>query len=217
MPPRPYHPVERRRTVDAGRERILAAAREILHLDDVAAFSLEAVARRAGVTRMTLYNQFGSKAGLLEELFDLLMERGAFQDMPMVFSEPDTAAAFDGFVAILGHFYTENRQVLTSLSAAAGTDPDLDEAMRVRNQLRRRAIETLIQRLGASHRPGVAAGELVNTVDVLLSFNTFNAIAGPNRTPTAVVPLMRQLLRSVVGDGSRKPPGRAKTAASKKR
>src|SRR5580765_3163435 len=112
MTPRPYEAPARRQAADAGRDRILVAAREILNLDDLGAFSLDAVAKRAGVTRMTVYNQFGSKAGLLGELFDLLIERSAFRDAPAVFEQEDTEVAFDEFVSILGRFYTDNRAVL---------------------------------------------------------------------------------------------------------
>ncbi|HEU4996980.1 MAG TPA: TetR/AcrR family transcriptional regulator [Gemmatimonadaceae bacterium] len=199
MTPRPYTHGERQRTVDAGRDRILQAALELLQIDNIAAFSLDAVARRAGMTRMTVYNQFGSKAGLLEELFDLIVERGAFRDMPTVFTQSDAMAALEGFVAILGRFYTENRPVLTRMRTVAGTDPDFDEAMRQRHERRRHAIGALLERLRKQHKPVIAAAELLNTVDVLLGFNTFDALAGPARTPSDVVPLVQQMLRGVLG------------------
>src|SRR5262245_14396681 len=152
---RPYTSIERQRTVDAGRDRIVAAAYELLQLENLAAFSLDAVARRAGVTRMTVYNQFGSRAGLLEALFDLIVERSAFQQLPSVLANTDFEAALDAFLPILGRFYTDNRGVLLRLSSATGTDPDLDEAMRVRSERRRRTIETLVQRLPKGQRPRV--------------------------------------------------------------
>jgi AcrR family transcriptional regulator len=210
MTHRPYEAPERRRAADAGRDRILDAAREILNLDDLRSFSLEAVARRAGVTRMTVYNQFGSKSALLGELFDLLVEREAFSQMPTVFQQKDVGGAFDAFVGILGRFYTDNRPLMIRMSAVAGLDPDLDEAMRSRNLRRRRGVETLVQRLDRAHRPAVTESELVNTLDVLLSFTTFNAIAGPDRTPKAAVPHMRRMIRSVLGLPPRKPAVRRK-------
>jgi hypothetical protein len=85
------------------------------------------------------------------------------------------------------------------MAANAGLDPDLDEAMRSRNLRRRRAVESLVQRIGKAQNPAVAPAELVNTLDVLLNFSTFNGIAGPARTPKAVVPHMRQMIRSVLG------------------
>src|SRR5712691_8214779 len=189
MTPRPYSSRERQRTKDAGRDRILAAALDVLRRGDFASFSLDAIAKRAGITRMTVYNQFGSKAGLFEELFDQLVTRGAFTEMAAI--------------------YTEKRAVMAKMRAAAGSDPDLDTAMRKRNERRRRGIETLVQRLGREHQPSVPAAELVTTLDVLLSFNTFDMIAGPDRTPQNVVPLMRRLIRGVLGLPTRlKGPGR---------
>jgi AcrR family transcriptional regulator len=205
MTPQPPEGQERRRAADAGRDRILVAAREVLNLKDLRAFSLEAVASRAGVTRMTVYNQFGSKAGLLGELFDLLAEREAFSQMPTAFQQEDVGAAFDIFVGILGRFYTDNRALMIGMSVAAGLDPDLDEAIRGRNLRRRRGLETLVQRLDKSHASPVTASELVNTLDVLLNFSTFNAIAGPHRTPKAIVPHMRRMIRSVLGLPAVKP------------
>jgi AcrR family transcriptional regulator len=199
MIPPPSPPNERQRAVDAGRERIVTAARDLLQLDNLSAFSLEAVAQRAGVTRMTVYNQFGSRAGLLAELFDLIIERGAFRDFPSAFTEKDVGVAFDVFVGILGRFYTENRPVMVRLAAAAGQDPDLDQAMRSRNERRKRAIETLVQKLRTTRGLAVTPGELVHTLDVLLNFNTFDSMAGPDRSPSDVVPHMRRLVRALLG------------------
>jgi AcrR family transcriptional regulator len=212
MTPRPYVSGERQRTVDAGRQRILGAALQVLKRGDIASVSLEAVAKEAGVTRMTVYNQFGSKAGLLEELFDLLVTRDAFSRMPDVFMEKDPGKAFDALVAVFGRFYAENRKVMAKMRAAAGSDPDLDAAVRKRNERRRRAVETLVQRLEKEHRPSVPDAELVSTLDILLSFNTYDLLAGPDRSPADVVPVMQRLIRGVVGIPAKRKPGRAKRA-----
>jgi AcrR family transcriptional regulator len=215
MTPRPYVSGERQRPVDAGRDRILAAAQAVLKRGDIAAVSLEAVAAEAGVTRMTVYNQFGSKAGLYEELFEVIVTRGAFSQIPAVFAEKDVGAAFDGLVAVMGRFYADNREVMAKMRAAAGSDPDLDAAMRKKNERRRRAIETLVQRLGKEHRPTVPDAELVNTLDLLLSFNTFDTLAGPARTPSDVVPVMQRLIRGVLGVPATKKPRRARKKPAK--
>jgi len=215
--PRPDSPPEWERPgpADPGRDRILAAAREVLNLDDLKSFSLEAVARRAGITRMTVYNQFGSKAGLLSELFDLLIERDAFSKAPAAFAHTDLGGGFDVFVEILGRFYTDNRPLMARLSAVAGLDPDLDSAMRSKNLRRRQAVEALLKRGGGQYEPAVAASELVNTLDVLLNFNTFNAIAGADRTPADVVPHIRRMIRSVLGIKTRKRRSTPKRKASR--
>lgn len=199
MTPPPYPKGERKHPVDAGRDKILAAAAEVLNLDDLGAFSLDAVARRAGVTRMTVYNHFGSKGVLLGEVFDLLVERDAFSGMPALFEAKDLGGALDGFVAMLGRFYDDNRQLMLKMAAVIGLDPDLDKVFHSKNLRRRRGIEAILAKFGAPKRPAVDRSELVNTLDVLLSFHTFNSLAGPDRTPAEVVPHVRRMIGGVLG------------------
>ena len=208
MTPRPYQKGERKHLVDAGREKIIAAASEVLNLDDLSAFSLDAVARRAGVTRMTVYNHFGSKGVLLGEVFDLLVERDAFSGMPALFEATDLGTALDGLVAILGRFYHDNRQLMLKMVGVAGLDADLDKVLLEKNQRRRRGIEAILNKFGAPKQPAVERSELVNTLDVLLSFHTFNSLAGPDRTPAQVVPHVRRMIRGILGIRTRKGPAR---------
>ena len=75
MSPRPYRLGKRKEAVDETRDRILAAAQEILKGDGYMEFTVDTVAGEADVSRATVYYQFGSKAGLLEALFDDLAVR----------------------------------------------------------------------------------------------------------------------------------------------
>ncbi len=196
---RSYNPVERQRSVEAGRERIVAAARDLLEDADAEGFSIDAVARRAGVARMTIYNQFESKAGLLEALFDSLAARGPFSRMADVFKQEDPLVALDEYVAIFGRFWTLNRRAHGRLRAAALHDPELAAAMEARNERRRKGAAALLRRLGDKARPVIPPADAITVVYVLLSFDTFNELAGPERTPEDVVPTMRRLVRAVLG------------------
>lgn len=205
MTPRPYTPIQRQKAVDAGRERILSAAQELLEVDDAERFSLDAVARRAGVSRMTVYNQFESKAKLLEALFDSLAAHGPMAQMGDVFAEPDPLAAFDAFIALFGRFWTFSRRAHGRLRAAALDDPELDATLQARQERRRTALTEIVRRLSPHVTPVVPRTELVNVLYVLLSFDTFDAIAGPSRTPNDVVPIVRRMAQAVLGI---KPPAR---------
>ena len=186
--------------MDAGRERIIVAACELLDAeDDAEAFSIDAVARRAGVARMTIYNQFESKAGLLEALFDSLAERGAIGQMAEVFREPDPVVALDRFVALFGRFWTTNRRAHRRLGAAAALDPELAAGLRSRNERRRYGVTELVRRLGKARSTPFDHDEVVNLLCVLLSFDNFDALAGKSRTPEGVTPMMQKLARLVVG------------------
>jgi AcrR family transcriptional regulator len=196
---RSYTSVERQRTVEAGRDRIVAAARELLDDEEAEGFSIDAVARRAGVARMTVYNQFESKAGLLEALFDSLALRGPLADMADIFRITDPVAALDAYVALFGRFWTLNRRTHRRLRAAAMHDAELAAAIASRNERRRKGVVELIRRLGDRADPVVAGEEVANVVFVLLSFDTFDAIAGESRTPEDVVPIVAQSVRAVLG------------------
>src|SRR2546428_10724667 len=69
MPPRPYRLGRRQAAVDRTRARILTAARALLVARGNTDFSIEAVARRARVTRATVYQRSGSRPQLLAAPF----------------------------------------------------------------------------------------------------------------------------------------------------
>jgi AcrR family transcriptional regulator len=58
MSPRPYRSKVRGEAAGETRARIVTAAAELLVTNPYAPFSRESVARKAGVTRLTVYNQF---------------------------------------------------------------------------------------------------------------------------------------------------------------
>ena len=62
MTPRRYVSSVRAAAAEKKRAEVVQAARDLLGAGGGAgAFSLEAAARQAGVTRLTVYNQFGSR------------------------------------------------------------------------------------------------------------------------------------------------------------
>src|SRR2546427_3253240 len=115
MSPRPYRLGQRQVAADETRSRILNAARA--QLETEASFSIDAVARRADVARMTVYYQFGSRRGLLEALFDDLAARGGIPQLPSAFQERDAMGGLDRLIEIFAHFWTSPRAVHRRLRA----------------------------------------------------------------------------------------------------
>src|SRR5260370_12296128 len=71
MSTRAYVSSVRMAAAAAKRDRVIKAAARSLREDaSIATFSLDAVAKAAGVTRLTVYHQFGSRPGFLDPLFD---------------------------------------------------------------------------------------------------------------------------------------------------
>ena len=120
----------RQAAVDETRGRILRAARRLLLAKRGADFSLDAVARRARVTRLTVYHQFGSRRGLLEALFDDMAAKGGLLDaLPNAFRQADPEKALARFVATFGHFWAEGRPIVRRLQALGVLDPELGKAI----------------------------------------------------------------------------------------
>src|SRR6266576_5533846 len=83
------------------RDRVIEAAAKLLREDaSIARFSLDDVAKAAGVTRLTVYNQFGSRRGLLEAVFDDIARQGGLHEIADAMAMPDPLLALDRVVEI---------------------------------------------------------------------------------------------------------------------
>ncbi|TMB68595.1 MAG: TetR/AcrR family transcriptional regulator [Chloroflexi bacterium] len=193
MSPRPYRLGQRQAAADETRARILAAARD--QLEKEASFSIDAVARRADVARMTVYYQFGSKRGLLEALFDLLAARGGLHQLPSAFQQPDPKVALERLIEIFARFWSSDRLVLRRLRAMAALDPELDQVLRERSEWLRNGLRVIVSRLPAG---GAPIAETVDLLFALTSFENFDVLAGPDRTPEKVAPLVRRAAAAIV-------------------
>jgi AcrR family transcriptional regulator len=203
--PRPYTLGKRQAAAEETRSQIVAAARDLLGADAGAAgFSIDAVARAADVARMTVYHRFGSRAGLLEALFDDLAERGELaRRLPAAFAEPEPLAALDAFVSAFGRFWSADRLLVRRLNALAVLDPEIAMGNRARQERGLHGARVVVGRLAECHgRPDPAAlDEAATVLWVLTGFETFDALAGPDRSPIEVVPLVQRLVRAAFGFG----------------
>ncbi len=201
MTPRPYRQGQRLVASERTRTRIVLAARDLLvspRLD--ADFSLEAVARRAKVTRRTVYLHCGSRRALIEAAFDAVAADGGIERIAEVFAMEDARAALRRAVEIFGEFWTAGRLGIRRVHGHAEFDPDLAAAMRQRNERRRLIFRTLLQRYAAATgRPSAADLEQVlTTVFGLTSFEVFDALAGPEREPKEMTGVIQDLVERVV-------------------
>lgn len=192
--PRPYHLGRRQARVDRTRARILKAARALLMTPGANAFGIDAVARRARVTRATVYHRFGSQTKLLEALFDDMARQGGMWDLAEAFRQPDPGEALARVVATFGRFWTVHRPVVQRLFALSVLDPALGRALRARNEWRRQGLRQIVRR---RHDP--RPNDAIDVLFALTSFHFFDTLAGPDRAPSAVVPDVLRLTRQVLG------------------
>lgn len=214
---RAYSLERRREASEQTRARILSGARALLSADGVSAFTIDAVAERAGVARMTVYYQFGSKRGLLEALFDSLAAIGLVERLRASFGRSEPFDALAEFIGAFVGFWASDRVVIRRVRSLAGLDADVEQSLRARDQKRREGLRVILGRLAESHGP--AAGSLSEAVDMLhalTSFETFDALAGHGRNPEQVATLLIRLAHAFLRvDEAKRQAGRAPAASSK--
>jgi AcrR family transcriptional regulator len=201
MKPRPYRLGQRQTTLEQTRARIVIAARDLLAAPDgFGGFTVDAVAARAGVARMTVYNQFGSKMGLLEALFDHLAARGLVAPLRAAFIQPEPRAALAGLIAAFGSFWHSDRIVIRRIRALTSIDADFEQAVRARDERRREALRAVIGRFAEGYnKPSSAAqDEMIDVLHTLTSFETFDNLAGAAHSPQDIVPLVCRLTEAVL-------------------
>lgn len=201
MSPRPYRLGQRQATVEQTRGRILSATRELLMENDgFTRFSIDLVARKADVARMTVYHQFGSKIGLLEALCDFLAANGNIEQLVSVFRLSDPFEGLERLVAIFGQFYETDRLVTRRLRALAALDAEFEQVIRARDERRRHALTVLMQRINlrrAFPRPETIT-ETVTVLQALTSFESFDAMAGLEHSMEAAIPTISRLAHATV-------------------
>ena len=180
------------------RERIIEAAARSLREDaSIASFSLDAVAKAAGVTRLTVYNQFGSRRGLLEAVFDGIAQSGGLTQIPEAMAMPDPRAGLDRLVEIFCAFWNRDPAV-GRLHEAMATDPEFAQALIERNERRRTTFDVLVGRIAGKTASPRARQDAVDTIFALTSFPMF-AMLKRDRSADETSALVKSACRGALG------------------
>ena len=177
MARRSYQRGKRQASVDQTRDSILRAAR-----DEVVAgagVSLATVAEKAGVSRITVYNQFGSKAGLLQAIRP-----------PGPPDEPSAGGARD-----------ELRQRILLACSAWATHSSLLRHLPRTEQEESERNRQLAERLAAADalRPGCSIKEAEDVMGALTSFDLFDRLyRDGRRSPGAVAEILMRLASGIL-------------------
>jgi AcrR family transcriptional regulator len=203
--PRPYRSPNRDAAATQTRERIVAAAAALLGASEgIGGFSLEAVAKKAGVTRLTVYNQFGSRRALLEAVFDQRAARGGLHRLAEAMAGSDPNAGLLEVIGIFCDFWSFDPGTLGQLHAAGASDPEFDVSVRERNERRRHLLAVLVGRIAeggelrSNARGEKARGDLVDVLFALTSFPFFSQLTASGRTPDAACHLIQGLASDAV-------------------
>jgi AcrR family transcriptional regulator len=188
MSGRNYSLGRRQEGVDRTRKAILAAARDLLVSGDPREMSADvsagAVARRAGISRITIYNQFGSKAGLLSAL-----ATGAMGERPIP-ADLQPAGQLRRRIDDSCSRWSTDPALFRRLFKGSNLDPDGANEDRA-----------LAERLAASDllRAGCSLKEAEDVIGVLTSFPVFDRLhKNGRRSPAAVAEILMSLAAAIL-------------------
>jgi AcrR family transcriptional regulator len=197
---RPYRSPGRIAAAEQTRRRIVAAASELLRSPQgTAGFSLEAVAKAARVTRLTVYNQFGSRHALLEAVFDDRAAAGGLHRLVDALSDPAPVAGLRRVIAIFCDFWSSDRDAIARLHGVGMLDTEFAESVRARNERRRGLLTVLVDRMvEAGDLPAPAAGDLIDILFTMTSFAVYAELTAHGRSPEATCALIQGMADDAV-------------------
>jgi AcrR family transcriptional regulator len=188
MSPRRYRSAVREAAANATHARIIAAARMLLGAPKgITGFSLDAVARKARITRLTVYNQFGSRRALLEAVFDDMAARGGLHRIQEAMAVTDPHEALRCIIAIFCAFWSSNTAAMARLHAATASDPEFEVSLRGRNERRRRILSDIVRRMAIGRAAQAASlRELTDILFALTSLAFFAQLMSGGHSAEAV-------------------------------
>jgi AcrR family transcriptional regulator len=183
MSPRGYRLGRRQGEIDRTRSAILSAARELIAEHGPSA-GMGKVAERAGVSRITIYNQFGSKERLLDALAAGMGHGSAVT--PRV-------------EATSSNPLEELRLRIARACTAWSADPSLYRRLEAHRQWKSEEFDqdrALAESLTAHDqlRPGCSVKEAADVIGILTSFAVFDRLhQGGRRSPSAVAEILMRM------------------------
>jgi AcrR family transcriptional regulator len=154
---------------------------------------MDAVAKAAGVTRLTVYNQFGSRNALFEAVFDACAKQGGLNRIPEAMSDPDPQRGLSRLIEIFCDFWASDPG-LGRLHDEAAFDPEFAAALSKRNEGRRKAIATLVSRMKLK---APARTDVIDALFALTSQQVYRTLS-PGRNASATCKLISRLCDAAI-------------------
>ena|SRR3989440_8581425 len=169
----------RRETRSAGtRERIMEAVRALLAEGTFHESTVEQVADRAGISRATLYQHFGSRLELVDAICDTFAANPALLELREIVELPDAEEALRQTIANSVRFWSSEDAILSQLYGVVAIDPAASDLVDRQRADRRGELERLTRNLRSTGRlrDGVGEREALALLLVLTSYETFREL-----------------------------------------
>lgn len=189
MDKRRYVQRARAASAEATRARILDAAEASFDRGPLAAVRIDDVARRAGVSRSTVYQLFESRRGLLIALAQRLRDVAEFDRLVEASRHPDARESFRRAQREAVRIFATSPELTRALFTMAAVDADAVAAVAALEDGRRPGMLHLARQLEAQGqlREGISVDEAADLLSVATSFPAFDELYHFRGLPEPVV------------------------------
>ena len=183
------------------RQRIIDAARDVISEGGIGAASLGLVAQRAGVTRTTVYQQFGSKDEVMLAVLNDALDRADVRAVRKALQQPDAARATRLMLKASCRFWAGEYALFSRIKGIAGLDEAAAKVDETKEAVRRGHISNLAGRLAQQDklRDGVTEERAMQIIHLLSSYETFDHLHRiGNMRPDALAALITEMVDRAV-------------------
>jgi AcrR family transcriptional regulator len=175
---RPYPAKRRRASAPPSGDRILQAADELIKMDAFHTATMDEIARRAGVSRATVFSRFRSKLGVLEALNLRCAGGPEMRAIKSALAIDDPLEALEALIAAVCDLWERQGYLLAQLKAIVVLEPDAGALIDEQFHDQRSDLEGLVRRLrrAGKLRPGLGEDPATATLYMLTSVETFLAL-----------------------------------------
>lgn len=171
------------------RVRIIQAARDVFSEDAFHLAPVDEVARRARVSRATVYYQFGSKVGLIEAVIDDVERVAGLARIRAAAELPDSLDALRETMLRGVRYWARERALARRLIGLATIAPDVRRILHRRDKQRLTIVTALVERLRAQDRlrADVSMQRAIDVLGLLSSFEAFDLLYRQRRSSSAAI------------------------------
>jgi AcrR family transcriptional regulator len=198
---RPYELGKRLDQMEQSRAAILRTARSQLEANGYRQWTMASLAAESGVTRQTIHNLFGTKAAVLEALFDVIALDGGMERMREAMTQPSGEPMLRQFVKTFCGFWASNRALIRRMHGIGAIDPDFGAVIEARNRRRLMAAARIVGKMGIGQEIEQRAAVLA----ALTSFEFFDAVAANCGGEREVEAILLELAQNALSASFKRP------------
>jgi len=180
----------------------MTAVRELLAEGAFHTSTVEEVAKRAGISRATVYQHFGSRLAIVDAVCATFDENPALLALRDSVTLPDADAALAKTTALAARFWATEDAVLSQIYGVVAVDPAARDLVVRQRADRRGEMIRLVENLAGLGRlrAGLSKSDALATLLVLTSYETFLELRLAGLSDRRLTARLQQSARSLLLD-----------------